>query len=206
MQISDDRYRRHRRAFDLAWRMIGHGARTNTISRWTGLTERRIRRLQRSYGVETAGAAPKRPRGRSPYRVELLLRSPRLRQDAVALAQLCQDVGLLSFAPSDDVRFLQPNIEKGERLCTVFEAFKSNFRQSIITIEQMFLLVAALLSREEVDLARCSACSHVAILDRLQVSPRHCQSCGRAFFPEPNSNRGQAATTKPHLAWSVRRL
>src|ERR1700722_1536000 len=104
MQISDDRYRRHRRAFDLAWRMIGHGARTNTIARWTGLAERRIRRLQRSYGVETAGAAPKRPRGRSPYRVELLLRAPRMRKEAVALARLCRGTRPFSSAPGDGGR------------------------------------------------------------------------------------------------------
>jgi hypothetical protein len=193
MKISDDRYRRHRRAFDLAWRMIGHGARTNTISRWTGLTERRIRRLQRSYGVETAGTAPKRPRGRSPYRVELLLRAPRMRKEAVAAARLCWGAGLLSSDPGDGARRMQPDIEKGERLCGVFEAFKSAFPDSIITIEQSFLLVAALSSREEIELAHCLGCGQVAIVDRLQVAPQRCGSCGRVLCSEANSHPAYAA-------------
>jgi predicted Zn-ribbon and HTH transcriptional regulator len=197
MQISADRYRRDRRAFDLAWRMIGHGARTNTISRWTGLPERRIRRLQRSYGVETSGAAPKRPRGRSPYRIELLLRAPRMRKEALALAQLCRDAGLLSADIGYAARTKQPDFDKGERLCSVFETFKSNSPDSIITIEQMFLLVAALSRHEEIDLALCVGCGQAAIVDLLKVAPQSCENCGYAFRSEANSPCAHAARVGP---------
>ena len=37
MRISDDRYTRDRLRIDLAWRLIGHEARTFTIRQWTGL-------------------------------------------------------------------------------------------------------------------------------------------------------------------------
>jgi hypothetical protein len=193
MQISADRYLRDRRAFDLAWRMIGHGARTNTISRWTGLPERRIRRLQRSYGVGTSGSAPKRPRGRSPYRIELLLRSPRMRKEALALARSCRDAGILSADLGYAARTMQPDLDKGERLCSVFETFKSNSPDSIITIEQMFLLVAALSRHEEIDLALCVGCGQAAIIDLLQVTPQHCERCGSAFHLETNSPYAHAA-------------
>jgi hypothetical protein len=196
MQISADRYLRDRRAFDLAWRMIGHGARTNTISRWTGLPERRIRRLQRSYGVGTAGAAPRRPRGRSPYRIESLLRAPRMRKEALALARLCRDAGLLPAELGYAARTMQPDLDKGERLCSVFETFKSISPDSIITIEQMFLLVAALSRHDEIDLALCVGCGQAAIVDRLQVAPQRCESCGCAIVPEANARRAHVVRTQ----------
>ena len=197
MQISADRYLRDRRAFDLACRMIGHGARTSTISRWTGLPERRIRRLQRSYGVGPSAGALKRPRGRSPYRIELLLRAPRMRQEALALARLCRDVGILSADSCYAARTMQPDLDKGERLCRVFETFKSISPDSIITIEQMFLLVAALSGREEVALALCEGCGRDAIIDLLQAAPQSCANCGCVFHPETISPNGRAASSEP---------
>jgi hypothetical protein len=122
-----------------------------------------------------------------------------MRKEAVALARLCRDAGLLSSDPGDDVRRMQPDIERGERLCGAFEAFESTFPDSIMTIEQMFLLVAALSSHEEIDLALCSACGHFAIVDRLQVMPHHCESCGRALLTEPNSNLGHPSRMQ-HLS------
>jgi hypothetical protein len=74
----------------------------------------------------------------------------------------------------------------------VFEAFKLNFPDSIITIEQMLLLVAALSSHEEIDFTRCSACGHFAIVDRLKVMPHHCESCGGALLIEQKSNHSHA--------------
>jgi hypothetical protein len=193
MQISADRYLRDRRAFDLAWRMIGHGARTNTISRWTGLPERRIRRLQRSYAAGTSGVAPKRPRGRSPYRIELLLRAPRMRKEALALARLCRDAGILSADLGHAVVSRRPDLGRGERLCSVFETFKSISPDSIITIEQLFLLVAALSRHEEIDLALCVGCGQAAIVDRFKVAPLRCESCGCAIVTGANSRRGHVA-------------
>ena len=51
MRISDDRYSRDRSRLDLALHFIRLGARTQTIRAWTGLTDDRIRKLNRDYGV-----------------------------------------------------------------------------------------------------------------------------------------------------------
>jgi hypothetical protein len=47
MRISDDRYNRERLSLDLALRFLRHEARTQTIRAWTGLSDDRIRKLDR---------------------------------------------------------------------------------------------------------------------------------------------------------------
>jgi hypothetical protein len=96
-----------------------------------------------------------------------------------------------------DVRRMQPDIETGERLCGAFEAFKSTFPDSIITIERVFLLVAALSSHEEIDLAQCVDCGQAAIIDLLQVAPQSCENCGCAFRSDTNSPYAHAARMEP---------
>ncbi len=49
VRISDPRYDRDRRRYDLALRMIRHQVRTRTISQWTGLSKYRIQTLFREY-------------------------------------------------------------------------------------------------------------------------------------------------------------
>ena len=45
MRISDARFSRDLRRYQLAWRLIRHEVRTRTIERWTGLSMHRIRNL-----------------------------------------------------------------------------------------------------------------------------------------------------------------
>jgi hypothetical protein len=186
MRVTEDRYRRDRRAFDLAWRLVLLGARTGTIACWTGIAERRVRAFRKSYCAESNESALVRPRGRSPQRIELLLRSPRRRQDAVELACLLRAAGVLPTAAFESGRRHFPNIERGEVLCNAFESLKANCRDSIVTIEQAFLLFAALATGDEIDFAQCTRCGHQAIIDRLQASPQRCDRCSGAF----QSDRG----------------
>jgi len=74
--------------WDLAWRMLTHEARTHTVSRWTGLSERRVRALVQRYALPSETGV-KRPRGKSPYKIDALLRSPSLRVEAAVFAHAC---------------------------------------------------------------------------------------------------------------------
>lgn len=178
MRISDDRYRRDRRAFDLAWRLLGHGARTGTISRWTGFGERRIRTLQRSYRDEKVGSKATRPRGRSPYRIELLLQSAQQRQEVTELARMLYAAGVIPPQRVPNADELLPSIARGELLCEVFEEYRNRFPASAISIEQTVLTVLALARREEVDLGSCLHCQRLLLIDRLDVRPLQCDTCG----------------------------
>jgi hypothetical protein len=181
MRVTEDRYKRDRRAFDLAWRLVLLGARTGTISCWTGIAERRVRAFRKSYGTANMESKLVRPRGRSPQRIELLLRSPRRRQDAIELACLLRAAGALPTPVFERGRRLFPSIERGEVLCNAFESLKANCRESVVTIEQAFLLFAALATGDEIDFAQCTRCGHNAIVDRLDSSPQRCDRCSGAF-------------------------
>ena len=60
MRVSDDRYNRDRRRFDLAMRMLLREARTSTIHCWTGLSGDRIRKLYNDYLAGREGAPCRR--------------------------------------------------------------------------------------------------------------------------------------------------
>ena len=55
MKLTDDRYAAERRQFELALRMIGHEARTGTITECTGLSDDRIRKLYARYFRSSGG-------------------------------------------------------------------------------------------------------------------------------------------------------
>jgi hypothetical protein len=185
MRVTDDRYLRDRRAFDLAWRLIKLGARTGTISRWTGIAERRVRALQRSYRSLDPGdgGALKRPRGQSPYRIERLLHSPQQQQDAACLARICKSMGALPASHLVDVDRMLPGIERGELLCSAYESFQHQFPNSSLSIEQAVLLVSELVRGKEVTLAACVNCGNFAIVDRLNPESEICATCGRNIEP-----------------------
>jgi len=126
MRVTDDRYWRDRRAFDLAWRLLGRSARTSTISRWTGLAERRIRALQRSYGTHSSNEPPRRPRGRSPQRVDLVLRSPKQRHHAARLACIYRKHTVLPrlVIPTDACR---PGSTRGSCYVTLLRSSNRSF-------------------------------------------------------------------------------
>lgn len=185
MRVTDDRYLRDRRAFDLAWRLIKLGARTGTISRWTGIAERRVRALQQSYGSHEPGSVGslKRPRGQSPYRIERLLHSLQQQQEATRFAHLCKLTGVLPPSRLADVDRLLPEIERGELLCSAYESFKQNFPESSLSIEQAVLLLTELVRGDEVGLEECRTCGNFQIVDRLDPGPRLCAACGSEVEP-----------------------
>src|SRR6185312_9600638 len=133
----------------------------------TGLAERRIRTLQRSYRDEKAASTSRRPRGRTPYRVELLLRSSRRRDEVTELARMLHKAGLIPRDALCDADDRLPNIERGELLCDVFERYTQRFPAATISIEHAVLVVLALARRDEVDLGSCAVCERLLLIDRL---------------------------------------
>ncbi len=213
MPKSEDRYQRERRASDLAWRMLGLQARSSTICRWTGVTPRRVRRLYHSYFRDLEIAAQRRPRGRAPHCIELLLRSKKQRSEALELARVYHHMGLLkisSVPPSTGDR-----IRIGETVCDAFETFKGKYPNSRITLEHGVLLLSSMVRAEDVLLHCCSVCQNLIMLDRLQPAPQWCAACSAALeYPPsfesrmapPRQRRGAApATTAPPAeSWSPR--
>src|SRR3954467_15588464 len=96
MRISDDRYSRDRLRLDLALRFIHHEARTHTIRAWTGLTDDSIRKLYRTYLLESDGSGVTRHRGKSPRQASYFTRSHRMRREAAVFASVSSLFGLIA--------------------------------------------------------------------------------------------------------------
>jgi hypothetical protein len=177
MCISDYRYFRDVRKYDLAMRLIHHEARTGTIRHWTGLSGRCVRNLFRScVRGEIAGCAA-RHRGPSPHIAEQLLQSPQMRDEVALLASLFCLLDLIPSRPIPNGRREPPNVLRGEQLCTGFEMLCELMPSTKITLEHALLLVTALIRGKELKLGTCPACSAMVVIDLHGEAGQLCGLC-----------------------------
>lgn len=178
MRISDDRYTRDLQRIDLAWRLIGHEARTFTIRQWTGLSDDRIRKLYRSY-VECNAVGPVlRHRGKSPRRVAFFFRSPELHFQATQLAGLYLMLGLLEgTARGVEPRYRLGSLDSGGLLCQCYEAYLELHSPAGISFEHAWFLLFALSRQDELCIRRCPGCGGLDLRDPYARLRSGCAGC-----------------------------
>lgn len=177
---AQDPYIRNRRKWDLAWRLLRHGARTQTIVRWTGLSASRIRALVRRHGGEEMPRLLSRPRGKAPYQVGHLVRSPRKRMEAGRFAQVWLEIGIgVAARRSPDL----PDVHRGEMLCQAFEEFQQSHPKASLAIEECMLVEAILQGGSEFSVAVCDHCHAWMLADQLALGPPRCHQCRRPASP-----------------------
>jgi hypothetical protein len=177
MRISDDRYSRDRRRYDLALRFIQHEARTRTIRTWTGLTDDRIRKLYRSYVAEDSATTLTRHRGKSPQQTSFFVRSPLMRQESAVLASVCVLLGVLPSSQVPDAQRFLPGMQRGEALCEAFETYACLVPAARISFEHAVFLVVALARGDELRAGPCADCTGLIVLDRYTPTMRRCLAC-----------------------------
>lgn len=176
MRITEDRYSRDRRRFDLALRMIGHEARTQTIRYWTGLSDDRIRKLYRSYAAE--GRKTRRHRGKSPSRANYFLGAREHRRQAAMLAGIFATQGLLD-APESEISAgcTRLSLDCAERFCEAYEAHRALCRDPQMSFEHGTCLLHSIRRSTEVRTGRCPACQSLMVVDALRKTPTVCTLC-----------------------------
>ncbi len=177
MRISDARYSRDLRRYQLAWRLIRHGARTRTVERWTGLSMYRIHTLYEAYAVGGGNVARTLPRGKAPHQVSFFWRSAHLKCEAAVLGGFLEAFGVLPSEPDASAVEHLPRIARGERLCAAFEEFTAYWPSAECTLEHAILLLRELTRGVEIALERCVSCHILIVLDRLSVGPARCAFC-----------------------------
>ncbi len=178
MRISDDRYTRDLRRFDLAWRLIGHEARTLTIRQWTGLSDDRIRKLYRSYVARNGSARVLRHRGKSPRRVAFFFRNPETHFQATQLAGLYLMHGLLEGTVRGvEARYRLGSLDSGGLLCQAYEAYLELHSPAGISFEHAWFLLFALARHDEISIGRCPGCSALELRDVFSRRPAGCSGC-----------------------------
>ena len=182
MRVTDDRYNRDRLRLEIALRLIGHEARTQTIRRWTGLSDDRIRKLVRSY--IRPGAGVRRHRGKSPQQVRFFLRGGS--DDAPALAAMLLLFGVLPPRPAaartpDGAPSPLPSLARGRQLCEAYEIYRRVVPQARIDFEHAVFLAIALHTADEIRLQWCHSCDAANITEHSAVRLPPCRACGAAL-------------------------
>jgi len=182
MRVSDDRYARDRRRFDLAERLIHHEARTFTIRQWTGLSDDRIRKLYRSYVLNADSRSVLRHRGKSPRQTAFFFRNPELNFQAAQLASLFVVCGLIGRTDLGiEGRYRVGSLESGALLCQAYEAYLELHVPATISFEHAWFLLMALSRHDELAVATCAGCGGVRLYDLLskrRLAPGNCASPG----------------------------
>jgi hypothetical protein len=181
MRITDCRYDRDRLRLTVAYRLIIHGARTQTIRIATGLSGDRVRKLFRYYHPVLPGACQHRKRGKSPRQMSFFRRTLDHEMQSATLACLLACCGLTGRAP----RLPGPPIEEVARFCDVYETFLCVCPESPITIEHAWYLAQVLAHRDEYVLENCPDCRGAWIRDTLDVLPYNCAACRAGRPPGP---------------------
>jgi hypothetical protein len=173
MRITDCRYDRDRLRLMVAYRLIAHEARTQTIRLCTGLSGDRIRKLYRHYLQQLPGAAIRRRRGKSPRQMAYFRRSGEHELQAAALGSMLRNCGLLGHPP----RLPGPSADEVARFCDVYEAFLCICPGTPISFEHAWYLGQVLAHGDEYVLARCPDCRAAWIRDTLDILPDNCATC-----------------------------
>jgi hypothetical protein len=119
---SDERLCRPIRRDLLAHRMMAHGARTETVVEWSGMTRDQLVTRRRRWGFDAAS----RKRGPAPSAFHVFFKTRRDRGEAALFAALCHNAGAITarLDIGERPRF-EPNLENGERFCDALETFRA---------------------------------------------------------------------------------
>jgi hypothetical protein len=173
MRITDSRYDRDRQRLTVAYRLIGHEARTQTIRQATGLSGDRIRKLYRDYFKSQPIHPVRRRRGKSPRQMSFFWRSPAHELQAAALAALLQQCRFIGRPQA----LYRPNLDEVNRFCDLYETFCALCPGTVISFEHAWHLLHVLARLDEFVLARCPDCHSTWIRDTLDLLPDNCAAC-----------------------------
>jgi hypothetical protein len=177
MQEARDRYRAERLRFELALRMIGHEARTQTISLCTGLSHDRIRKIYSRYFSGGRGSVRRR-RGKSPRQTVPFVRNAVHQLEATTLTYLFVQGGLLQLA-ADGVyaRWQRPDVEYGHRVCRSYETYQLLHPRCLFSFEWAWNLLQSLSDGGDLGLTRCNDCGLDYLHDRYGLNFHQCPAC-----------------------------
>lgn len=197
-RAAEDRYSRDVRRYELAVRFIHHGARTDTVRCWSGLSESSVRRIRQACGQAVRKATLAGKRGRVPHRVTRDLVSRRNRVESAAFIGLCRLTGLIPAQPLSRAKRTFPSIARGEALCEAFERFRALVPDGTVTLDQLARVLLSVVEGAELSLTRCAGCGSIWLFDLSGEISHRCLLCTElsrlARAPAPQPLNGSAST------------
>jgi hypothetical protein len=178
IHVTDDRLGGYFRRYQLAIRMMSHGARTQTVCQWSGLTPDQMTTQRRRWGFDPE----ERRRGPAPSAFHVFFKTRRHQSEATLFASLCRIVGATTGRTGKKAALRLPTLENGELLCEALEAFQEWEPDSELDFEHAVQLATGVVQAEDVTLWECSDC-HGALL--IEGSRRRYANCGHCRPAEP---------------------
>jgi len=177
IQVTDDRLGGYFRRYQLAIRMMSHGARTQTVIAWTDLTRDQLVTQRRRWGF----GKEIRQRGPAPSAFHVFFKSRRHRSEAALFASICHIVGAITAQLGTEAARLRPCLENGELLCDALEAFREWAPDAELDFEHALQLAAGVVHAEHVTLGWCSDCRSATLFEGSRRVYANCGLC----LPEP---------------------
>jgi hypothetical protein len=192
MRVSDARFEKDLRRYQLAWRMIRHEVRTGLIQIWTGLSSSRVRTLYQTYAQGEGASELPRHRGVSPTNLEYFTRSSAHRREAAIFGGICRAMRLLSAERVLNASVTFPSLSRGELLCAAFETYCLLVPDPRFSLERAMGLVIAFAQADELTLTQCVKCQAIILVDLLGEPRDECHVCRHLIDQAPSASAGQA--------------
>ena len=173
IHVTDDRLSKYVRRLLLAIRMMSHGARTETVIAWSGLTRDQLVTQRRRWGF----GKEIRQRGPAPSAFHVFFKSRRERSEAALFASLCHIVGAITAQLGNEAARLRPCLENGELFCDALEAFREWAPEAELDFEHALQLAAGVVQAEEVTLGWCTDCRGAMLFEGTRRVYAQCPHC-----------------------------
>jgi hypothetical protein len=175
IHVTDDRLGRYFRRYQLALRMMAHGARSQTVSAWSGLSRDQLVTQRQRWGFDP----DERRRGPAPTALHVFFKSKRHRSEAALFASMCRIVGAITARAGKAAAECLPSLENGELLCDALEAFREWRPDAELDFEHAVLLAVGIVEATAVALAQCFDCHAAMLVDRQGANQTTCEHCVR---------------------------
>jgi hypothetical protein len=155
--------------------MMTHGARSQTVCAWSGLTRDQLVTQRQRWGFDP----DERRRGPAPTALHVFFKSKRHRSEAALFASMCRIVGAIPLRSGRPEVKRLPNLENGELLCEALEAFREWLPEAELEFEHAVLLASGVVQAESLTLTFCSDCQAATLSDGSGRVHMNCGHCAR---------------------------
>jgi hypothetical protein len=188
------------RRLQLAKRLVLHRARTSTIYDLTGFSRHRQATLRKRWRIPEDA----RLRGPSPTSFSVFFHSPKARSEAASAAVISRVFEARWAPPGSRTPEDFADLQSGERLCEVYEAFHACFPTTEFEFEQVALLVMGLTQDEAIQLCSCTNCNVAILVDPFAVRRHLCVHCQHPTHGATAPYRQATPTTADRMVAEAR--
>lgn len=162
--VGDARFDRYYRRIRVGLRLMGHGARAQTASTWSGLTLDQLATLRKRWMPEADDGF----RGPAPSSYKPFFRSELQASHAAIFVGIHHMVGL---------KRAEPSLEGAEKLCEAYEIYREWEPDAPLEFDQGVLLATGTILGKAIELSTCSECGCALLIDKMGKPRVRCARC-----------------------------